>query len=262
MEKKPVFGTFEWASHNANCCFGCIHNCKYCYAKAKAIKNGKKNSENWNVEIISKKAVDREYTKKEGTIMFPTNHDITPNNVDACLTVLRKILAVGNNVLIVSKPHLTCIEKLCLNLFEYKDNILFRFTIGSADDEVLKYWEPNAPGFMERAFSLAFAYGVGFKTSISCEPMLDDDIGRVVELTKPYVTDAIWLGKMNFAEDRLRTNGQVEAIEKAKELLTRQDDNYIKFLYDAYKDEPKIKWKDSIKEILGLERLTEPGLDK
>lgn len=262
MEKKPVFGTFEWASHNANCCFGCIHNCKYCYAKAKAIKNGKKTPTNWNTEIISKKAVDREYNKKDGTLMFPTNHDITPNNMDACVTVLEKILKVGNNVLIVSKPHLLCVEIMCRKLSEYKDNILFRFTIGSADDAVLKYWEPNAPSFMERAYSLAYAYASGFKTSVSCEPMLDNNIGRVVELTKPYVTDAIWLGKMNFAEDRLKINGEVEAIAEANKLLSQQDEKFIKYLYDVYKGDQKIKWKDSIKEILGLERLTEPGLDK
>ena len=32
-------------------------------------------------------------------------------------------------------------------------------------------------------------------------------------------------------------------------------------LYDTFKSNPKIKWKDSIKKIIGIERPCEKGLD-
>lgn len=260
--EKPVFGVYEWAKYSTNCVLGCKNNCKYCFSKSSAIKSGKKTKDSWIEEEIIEKAINKKYYKRQGTCMFPSHHDITPNNLNYCLIVLEKILNAGNNVLIVSKPHLLCVEAICKKFFNHKDNILFRFTIGSADDTILKYWEPNAPCFMERAFSLAFAHTLGFKTSVSCEPMLDNNIYRVVELVIPYVTDAIWLGKMNFAEDRLRTNGEIESINEVKKLMELQDDNFILDLYNVYKDEPKIKWKDSIKEIVGLERFTESGLDR
>jgi len=36
-------------------------------------------------------------------VMFPSSHDITPTNLAGCLTVLKKLLEVGNEVLIVNR---------------------------------------------------------------------------------------------------------------------------------------------------------------
>jgi DNA repair photolyase len=40
MDKE--YGTREWASTNVNFITGCSNNCLYCYARAMAIKFGKK----------------------------------------------------------------------------------------------------------------------------------------------------------------------------------------------------------------------------
>ena len=32
-------------------------------------------------------------------------------------------------------------------------------------------------------------------------------------------------------------------------------------IYNQFKDNPKIKWKDSIKKVVGLEMPAEPGMD-
>ena len=78
----------------------------------------------------------------------------------------------------------------------------------------------------------------------------------------PFVTDAIWLGKGNFWEDRLRTNGNSEdVIKRGRELDESFSDEYIMELYEKYRTWPKIKWKESIKKIVGLEIPTESGLD-
>lgn len=259
---KPVFGTYEWAKYSINCVSGCSHMCRYCYARANAIKNKKKTAENWNEEVINEKAINKEYKKYDGVVMFPTTHDITPNTLEPCLKVLHKLLKIGNKVLIVSKPHIECIKKLCIELKEYKDNILFRFTIGSADNDILKLWEPKAPDFQERIDSLTFAFKDGFQTSVSCEPMLDGNIDEVVKIVEPFVTDAIWLGTMNFAENRLKINGEKDLIPYARKLGELHSKDNIMDLYERFKDNNIIKWKDSIKEVVGLERITEPGLDK
>jgi len=97
------------------------------------------------------------------------------------------------------------------------------------------------------------------------EPMLDtneDHIVRAVEKFDPYVTDAIWLGKANRLLQRLKANNEEElmAVEAAV-LIESQSDDRILALYDRLKAHPKVKWKDSIKKVVGLARPTEAGLD-
>jgi len=264
---KTVFGTGEWASSVVNCQYGCEHDCKYCYAKASAKRHDKIKVEDWDKPFLSAGA-EKKYGKRKGVIMFPTAHDITPINIDAVIKVLHQLLGSGNDLLIVSKPHLSCIKKICDTfagaVFDYRGQILFRFTIGSADDEVLNFWEPGAPSFEERLKSLALAFNRGFKTSISCEPMLDNHIEKVVEKGEDYVTDSIWLGKMNSPYKRLIANGHddEETMKKAHQLVDDwQCDAVIWDLYKKYKDHPKIKWKESVKKIVGIEIPTERGLD-
>jgi hypothetical protein len=43
--------------------------------------------------------------------MFPSSHDISPKNADLAIGFLEKMLKAGNDVLVVSKPHLDVVEK-------------------------------------------------------------------------------------------------------------------------------------------------------
>ena len=263
MSKKYVSGTGEWATHTVNIQRGCQNSCLYCFAKANSIRFGKSTPENWAIPTINEEAVNKKYGKKSGTIMFPSTHDITPENVDDCIKVLLAMVKAGNKVLVVSKPHLECVEKMCASLDGYQDNILFRFTIGSASDEVLSFWEPNAPKFAERLACLKLAHGQDYATSVSCEPMLDDQVSMVVDAVKPFVTDAIWLGKPNklLLRAGMNTKEEAKTTEMATALLDKMNDRYIHCLYKHYCDDPMIKWKDSIKQVVGLERSTVKGLD-
>ena len=263
-KKKFVSGVGEWASHSLNIQSGCENSCLYCFARATAARYKTHDPVKWKEVTINEKAVKMNRGKKEGTIMAFTTHDIVPSNVNEVITVLKKVLEDGNFVLIVSKPNFECIKKLCVELMPWKSQILFRFTIGSANDDTLKKWEPGAPNFMERLKSLIFAYKCGYQTSVSCEPMLDQAIHRVIETTRDYVTDAIWLGKPNKVTTRIVMNNPNDPNAKilAKELEDMFPDGYIWTLYGKYKDDPIIRWKDSIKEIVGLPRATQKGLDK
>ena len=263
IETKPAYGVGEWAKASVNIQDGCENDCRYCYAKCMAVRFGRKTSTSWCNTTIRMEALCKTYRKRDGRIMFPTSHDITIDNLDACLYVLWKMLAAGNEVLIVSKPHPLCIKELCAEFQDYKNQILFRFTIGSADDSVLRFWEPNAPTFEERLSALRLAYQQGYQTSISCEPMLDTHIDMVVQAAKPYVTDAIWLGRVNRLRQTIAITcpDDVETKERAEQLLAEQPDEFLRELYKRFKDDPKIKFKDSIKEAVGLERPTEVGLD-
>ena len=265
---KKISGTAEWAVANANCIIGCRHNCKYCYARSNAVdrfKNVKPGD--WIKEEVNWKQVNKKWKKVPGVIMFPTTHDICPNTkdlktLDASIECLKNILKPGNDVLIVSKPHIECITKICEELVEYKDKILFRFTIGAMDNEILKHWEPNAPSFGERFDCLQHAFKSGFKTSVSSEPMLDSD-GMVLmyDMLEPYVTDSIWIGKMNNVRQRVKV--QTAEDKKYVDMIVEGQTNAkIHEIYETLKDDSKVKWKESFKTVLGLELAEEAGTDK
>lgn len=261
---KQVFGTYEWAVENANFISGCAHNCKYCYSKEMAIRFKRKTSKNWEKEQINSAQLIKKVKKVDGLIMYPSSHDITPINLQYSITFLQKLLESGNRVLIVSKPHMIVIKEICETFSKFKEHILFRFTIGSNNSNVLKFWEPNAPSYEERMNCLKYAYEHGFSTSISCEPMLDSNIEQLVLELDPYVTDSIWIGKANFLLRRLKMNGitDIDNITKANELISSQSDSKIKTLYNNLSTNQKIKWKESIKKIVQIEISTIKGLDK
>ncbi len=185
--------------------------------------------------------------------MFPTTHDITPTNLSACIQKLTRLLAPGNEGIIVTKPHLDYVKALCEVFPMFKDQFIFRFTIGSSNSNTLKFWEPGAPDFEERLASLKHAHSKGYQTSVSCEPMLDDNIQDVVEQVMPYVTETVWIGKPNMLKSRLSMNGHndEETMARADRLMQSLSNQFIWELYAKYKGESKIRWKDSIKKVIG-----------
>lgn len=260
--KKQIFGTKEWASSNVNIQSGCPNDCRYCYAKSMTIRHKRKTRDNWKEPKIQAIKVDKGFAKRKGTIMFPTTHDITQDNIYACIVVFRKMLDADNRVLIVSKPDPVCVQELCYALAYVQNQILFRFTIGSADNSVLRFWEPGAPTFQHRLEALKTAWTLGFATSVSCEPMLDNRIEDVVDNVLPYLTDSIWIGLPNMLNQRIALNcGDDETKVRAKELMAGLTDHRIKELYGKYADHPKIKWKESIKKAIGLDLPDKAGLD-
>jgi hypothetical protein len=250
---KGVTGTREWAESNVNIQSGCENDCRYCYAKSMAMRYHGRASHTWQQPRPQKQNRVKNWRKHKGILMFPSSHDITPGNLHDCLEVLLKLLKAGNKVLIVSKPLPACIQVLCERLEQYKGQILFRFTIGSVDQKVLGYWEPHAPSYEERLASLQLAYAKGFQTSVSCEPMLDGNIDAVVSAVRPYVTHSIWLGKVNNLVQivTMTCPGDDDVIDRARKLISTWDDTAVMALYERYKDDPLIRWKDSIKKAVG-----------
>ena len=259
---KAVSGTKEWASVNLNIYQGCAHDCHYCFAKAMAIRFGRKTAETWKVEEPSTKEIQKRYQKRAGRIMFPSTHDITPRILPDYLTVLEKLLRAGNDVLVVSKPHLECVTAICEVAKPYRDHVTFRFTIGTMDDGALRFWEPGAPAFAERMASLRNAFDAGFATSVSCEPLLCADPIPLVQAVQPFVTDTVWLGKANDSSHALTREDLGVTVKKAIEDLTAMHPvSRVLEIYAALKDSPKVRWKDSFKAVLGLARPTKKGLD-
>ncbi|WP_018607164.1 radical SAM protein [Uliginosibacterium gangwonense] len=244
-------GTLEWADHNENIQRGCSHNCKYCFAAANAHRFKTLARVNWHTESLTANAERTKYPKRHGVIMFPSAHDITPGNLDACTRFLKLMLDAGNQVLIVSKPHTACIAHLVAELATYRNQVMFRFTQGTMDAEVARFWEPGAPAPEERLEALRLAHGAGFRTSVSAEPLLGglDTARAVLDAVRPFVTDTVWIGKLNRPRNRvdMKLPQNCLAIEAME---AEQSDANILALYAALQGDPLVRWKDSIMHVV------------
>jgi DNA repair photolyase len=240
-------GTREWAEVTENIQIGCANNCLYCYAAHNANRFKLRQRADWAKEEFTKRAEMTSYPARHGVVMFPSSHDITPGNVEEYIRVALLILAKGNRLLIVSKPRFECVLKMLRAFGPYREQILFRFSIGTIDSIQAEYWEPFAPSPEERICCLDLACKNKFHTSVSIEPIIGgiDDALDVVKWSRPSVTETIWIGKMN--KIRLRVPAGYE--EAVKEIERLQRDEKILELYGALKDDPMIRWKDSIKAV-------------
>ncbi len=216
-----------------------------------AIRFKRKSNDNWKIMEPNQKAINKKYLKRKGRIMFPTSHDITTESLNDCLKVLNKLLKSENTVLITSKPCYDCIKNVCDKFNNNKDNIQFRFTITSNNDKILKFWEPKAPLFEERLMTLKYAFDMGYKTSVSIEPILDSNLISLIKELKPFVTESIWIGKMNYVKANNLTQNEKVFYEQIRVINKKQ--NLSKIIKEIKKlNYDKIRIKDSIKNHLSL----------
>ena len=228
-KEKKATGTAEWAAKTVNIQYGCENDCKYCYAKRMARRFSRIPAEGWDKPIL--KTV-RPIVPRKTNIMFPSTHDITPNNLKLSIQAINIMLSYGNQVLIVSKPRLECIQAICENLqiHNTKDRVEFRFTIGSMNDLILLDWEPHAPKFQERFECALYTLEHQFKTSVSCEPLLDNidaSVDRIplIDQLLHLKIETIWIGAMQYIKDSPYLN--------------------YRRIYDLYSQYPEIRFKDS-----------------
>lgn len=243
--------TKGWADSNINIQYGCKNGCLYCYAARMAIRFKRFSSLNeWTTQTsLNYKNINKQYRKRNGRIMFPTSHDIYLENIKESIIVLSHLIKTGNKILITTKPVPEVIENICYEFDEFRDLIQFRFTITSRCNSSLKLWEPNAPAYLERTRSLVYAYSMGFKTSVSIEPYLDEYIIDLIKDIEPYITESIWIGVMNYS--MLPKEGWELYHRKnmkrlySKEFIEKNLENWKKAANG------KLRLKDSIRNILG-----------
>jgi len=272
---RKVIENNEWtlSRNNVNFQTGCSNACIYCYGRfmfnaEKLKKEAEKHGKKFHWAETEKRAhdIDAHYGLKDGRVGFPTSHDITPENLIDYLKVLGKLLRAGNKIMIITKPVLECIKAICEASAFFKDKILFRFTITGKSNEVLNFWEPHAPSYEHRLECLKYAKDAGFQTSVSIEPMLEYPRAQeMIDEMIPFVTDAIWFGKMSKITDIKKLPKYKDPDGRLKTELEKVEDGHsvenIKALYEIYKGNPKIKWKLAYKKVLGIPLPPAPGMD-
>ena len=257
-QQKEPDNVQDWADKGINISRGCSNDCRYCYAREESVRRHGNTVENWPKEELNPKVINKGWRMSSKRLMFPTTHDITPGTYDACETVLKKLLQAGNKVLVVSKPRPELIEKLCNAIDAYKNQVMFRFTITAMDNNVLGFWEPNAPSYEDRKKALALVKEKGFRTSVSIEPMLDSpNVGDLIEDLRPHTTDCMWVGPMKMVRKRV-VNDSPQVEREIIKIISDQTPVKLLPIYMKYKDDPMIKWKGHYRKQLRKLRVEIP----
>ena len=240
-----ILGTKEWMPHSENCISGCSNDCRYCYAKIRAIRYRQKTAENWPIMVPNKRS-QKPVRYLEGGVMFPTTHDLHIEHADIWLPFLRSLLEAGNDVLIVTKAQFSAIDTICEDLVRFKDQIEFRLTIGTDDDNVAAYWELGAPTPTERLSCLRYLHNEGYKSSVSMEPLLISSPKRFIDAQiRPWISGTIWVGLMNYHKFD-------DAIPQERYQHALQSRQNMEDVYWSLKCNDKIRWKDSVQDLLGI----------
>jgi len=259
IEKKT--GTKEWADKNINFSKGCSNNCKYCYACTMGYRFGWKELGTWDQMINNESMWTKNFRKYNGTIMIPSSHDITETNIDLAIHVIRKLLDVGNKLLIVTKPRPQLIERIVKEVLypynqldhvypEYEPEI--RVTLGTFDNEVLKIVEPDASTFEERVETLDLLDYYGIKASVSAEPYLTREVVKLfIMLVEDYglnITN-FWIGKMNNFSQIVNKYPELEFL---RGLYTNET---VLDIYQEFQNlaDSRIKFKDTFRKIIGVD---------
>ena len=163
------FGVQQWADESYNFMdkgLRCPNRCLYCYMNPINHHFGRDEYEDTIVDgvlnfRVNKAKVDKGWRNvksgvKQKTIMMPSSHDIfmEGGGAEAFCVIATKMIKAGHFVLCVSKPRLDVIRYICDKMEGFKDKFMFRFTIPTNDNDLIKQWETQAPSFEERFESL------------------------------------------------------------------------------------------------------------
>ena len=81
------------------------------------------------------------------------------------------------------------------------------------------------------------------------EPLLMEDPVPFISSIDKYVTGEIWIGLMNYIKQNQFQPHEMQWYNN--QLKINSKENILK-IYNATKDNPKIRYKDSVRDLLGL----------
>ena len=260
--KKTLNPRTEWAGAYYNMEQGCTNACRYCYARAMAVRQRRCTVTGWGDPQPYKTWMAGANKYHSGDlVMFPTTHDITPDNIDRACIALRRLINAGNRVLIVSKPRRACIDRLIQTADQTiggREAVSFRLTITTVEPDVSRLWEPGASLPDERLDCLAAVAAAGYNISVSSEPWiggLDEaiDIHAAVIDACPTIS-CQWFGREALPEYRIGLEGTPEAGRCLDYILSAQTPAACRAVYNQFKNNDLIRFKNDFMKLIGAKK--------
>lgn len=242
----------EYAKYACNFYVGCSNDCEYCYCKRGVLAHsmGKPQAtlkkcfkdEEHAFEVFRKEVkANLEVLRKHGLFFTFTSDPMLDNTRQLTINAVGHAVSFGIPCKILTK-RADFIDYLPGEWFFnewYKSRIAFGFTLTGIDE-----MERGASTNAERIAAMKRLHIAGFKTFASIEPIISlKKSAEMIEQTIGYCNlykIGLMSGKRNYTPDDVR------------KFMTQ-----LAYMWD-YERCPKIYWKDSVLDYIGMKRETLP----
>ena len=196
---RSILARSQVSDHTVNPYVGCQHRCSYCYARF--MKRFSAHKEPWgefvdakiNAPDLLSKEIDR---KPRGRVWISGVCD-PYQPVEKEYELTRKCLEIlvrcGWPATIQTKSPLALRD---MDLFRRGADIEVGLSIATADDDIRRLFEPNAPPIGERIKALGELHHEGIRTYAMIAPMLPGAEGLAAQLSGRV--DHVLIDKMNY----------------------------------------------------------------
>ena len=178
---------------------GCQHGCTYCYARF--MKRFTGHSEPWgqfvDVKVNAPELLEREITRRPRGRVWVSGVCDPYQPLERKYELTRKCLQIllghGWPVTIQTKSPLVLRD---MDTLKGRDKLEVGLSVTTADEEIRKLFEPNAPPIGERIRALGELHLAGIRTYAMIAPMLPGAGGLAATLTGKV--DYILIDRMNY----------------------------------------------------------------
>lgn len=234
IHAKTILSTSKIYSYVINPYLGCQHGCYYCYARFMKRYSG--HQEAWgnfvDVKINAAELLQKEIRKKKRAEVWICSVCDPYQPLEAHYQLTRKCLHILLDhhwpVIIQTRSSLVLRD---IEIFKKAKDWKVGLTITTADDEIRRLFEPNAPTIDERLHTLAELHHYGIQTYAMIAPILPG-----AEILVPALA-----GKVNYIIiDRMNYHYADWIYRKYKMLDKLSDDFFQEAVYQLVRDCKKL----------------------
>jgi len=180
---------------------GCIHGCKYCYARF--MKKFTNHIEPWgsfvDVKINAPELITKDKNKTKNKLILMSSVTDPYQPIESKYLLTRRIL----KQLILLQPHLNIITKSNLvlrdiDLFKKFKHCTIAISLSFIEEKIRKQLEPLASPTNKRIETLKKLHKKGIKTAVFISPIFPEftDWQKIIEKTKDF-TNEYWFENLN-----------------------------------------------------------------
>ncbi len=199
IKAKSILSKSKISDYTINAYVGCEYGCTYCYARF--MKRFTGHREKWgefvDVKINAVRLLQREINKKRAGRVWISGVCDPYQSLEKKYKLTRGCLEIlvryGFPVRIQTKSPLVLRD---MDLIEKFEEIEVGFTITTADENIRKIFEPNAPPIEERIEALEKLHSSGIKTFAMIAPLLPGAEGIAAYLERKV--DHVLIDRQNY----------------------------------------------------------------